>query len=38
MAAQLDELPPDEAEFISRQMSHADPAKYLPAEYGLQAA
>jgi methanol--5-hydroxybenzimidazolylcobamide Co-methyltransferase len=38
MSAQLDELPPDEAEFIARQMSLADPEKYLPAEYGLKAA
>ena len=35
MASQLDELPADEAAFIARQMSLADPAKYLPAEYGL---
>jgi methanol--5-hydroxybenzimidazolylcobamide Co-methyltransferase len=38
MDAQLDELPPDEGAFIAQQMSLADPAKYLPAEYGLQAA
>jgi len=38
MAAQLDELPSDEAAFIARQMSLADPAKYLPAEYELQVA
>jgi methanol--5-hydroxybenzimidazolylcobamide Co-methyltransferase len=38
MTAQLDELPSDEAEFIAQQMALADPDKYLPAEYGLQAA
>jgi len=38
MAAQLDELPSDEAVFIGRQMSLADPAKYLPGEYGLRVA
>jgi methanol--5-hydroxybenzimidazolylcobamide Co-methyltransferase len=38
MTAQLDELPSDEAAFIDRQMALADPAKYLPAEYGLQVA
>jgi hypothetical protein len=36
MSAQLDELPSDEAAFIAQQMALADPAKYLPAEYGLQ--
>ena len=35
MQAQLDELPSDESSFISRQMAASDPAKYLPAEYGL---
>ncbi len=35
MAAQLDELPDDESAFIAQQMALADPAKYLPAEYGL---
>ncbi|MFA5056740.1 MAG: methyltransferase MtaB domain-containing protein [Opitutaceae bacterium] len=38
MAAQLDELPSDEATFITRQMSLADAAKYLPAEYKLRVA
>ena len=38
MTAQLDELPADEGAFIARQMSLADPAKYLPVEYGLQVA
>lgn len=38
MAAQLDELPSDEDTFIAKQMALADPAKYLPAEYGLHAA
>ena len=38
MTAQLDEFPSDEGAFIARQMSLADPAKYLPAEYGLQGA
>jgi methanol--5-hydroxybenzimidazolylcobamide Co-methyltransferase len=38
MMAQLDELPSDEGAFIAMQMSRADPNKYLPAEYGLQAA
>jgi len=38
MTAQLDELPSDEAAFIARQMSLADPAKYLPAEYELRVA
>ena len=31
----LDDLPADEGEFISRQLAVADPAKFLPAEYGL---
>jgi methanol--5-hydroxybenzimidazolylcobamide Co-methyltransferase len=35
MAAQLDELPEDEAEFIAQQQALVDPAKYLTAEYGL---
>lgn len=35
MAAQLDALPDDEGEFIAQQMAAADPARYLPAEYGL---
>jgi hypothetical protein len=38
MSAQLDELPSDEAAFVARQMSLANPAKYLPMEYGLQVA
>jgi methanol--5-hydroxybenzimidazolylcobamide Co-methyltransferase len=38
MTAQLDALPPDEGAFIAQQMALADPAKYLPAEYGLSAA
>ena len=38
MTAQLDALPPDEGAFISQQMALADPARYLPAEYGLSAA
>jgi len=38
MAAQLDELPSDEAPFIARQMELADPAKYLPGEYELRVA
>ena len=37
MTAQLDELPPEEDAFIAQQMALADPAKYLPAEYGLRA-
>ena len=36
MTAQLDELPSDEGAFIAQQKSLADPAKYLPVEYGLQ--
>jgi methanol--5-hydroxybenzimidazolylcobamide Co-methyltransferase len=35
MEAQLDGLPADESSFISMQMAAADPAKYIPAEYGL---
>ncbi len=35
MAAQLDELPAAEDEFIAGQMARADATKYLPAEYGL---
>ena len=31
----LDDMPADEGEFISRQLALADPAKFLPAEYGL---
>jgi methanol--5-hydroxybenzimidazolylcobamide Co-methyltransferase len=31
----LDDLPTDEGEFISQQLALADPAKFLPAEYGL---
>lgn len=38
MAAQLDGLPSEEGPFIAQQMALADPAKYLPAEYGLKAA
>jgi len=38
MAAQLDLLPSEEGPFIAQQMALADPAKYLPAEYGLKAA
>ena len=38
MTAQLDGFPSDEDAFIAQQMSLADPAKYLPAEYGLQEA
>jgi methanol--5-hydroxybenzimidazolylcobamide Co-methyltransferase len=38
MASQLDELPSSEAAFIELQMSLADSAKYLPAEYGLKGA
>jgi methanol--5-hydroxybenzimidazolylcobamide Co-methyltransferase len=35
MAAQLDELPGDEGEFIAQQQALVDATKYLPAEYGL---
>lgn len=35
MAAQLDELPVDEDEFIAQQKALADPGRYLPAEYGV---
>jgi methanol--5-hydroxybenzimidazolylcobamide Co-methyltransferase len=35
MAAQLDELPDDEGEFIAQQQAIAGSGKYLPAEYGL---
>jgi methanol--5-hydroxybenzimidazolylcobamide Co-methyltransferase len=35
MLTQLDELPADTDEFISQQKLQVDPAKYLPAEYGL---
>ncbi len=38
MERQLDELPSDEGPFIAQQMALADPAKYLPSEYGLRAA
>jgi methanol--5-hydroxybenzimidazolylcobamide Co-methyltransferase len=38
MTAQLDALPCDEGAFIEQQMSLADPAKYLPSQYGLCAA
>ena len=37
MTAQLDALPSDEGSFIAQQMALADPAKYLPSEYGLRA-
>jgi methanol--5-hydroxybenzimidazolylcobamide Co-methyltransferase len=33
----LDELPASESEFIARQLAQADPARFLPAEYGLKA-
>ncbi len=35
MAAQLDGLPEEESAFIEQQKALVDPAKYLPAEYGL---
>ena len=35
MAAQLDELPDDEGEFIAQQQAIANSERYLPAEYGL---
>lgn len=35
MASQLDDLPEDEGEFIAQQKLLVDPAKYLPAEYGV---
>ena len=35
MSRQLDDLPEAEGDFIDQQMAVADPAKYLPAEYGL---
>jgi hypothetical protein len=35
MAAQLDELPTDEDEFIAQQKAAVDATKYLTAEYGL---
>jgi methanol--5-hydroxybenzimidazolylcobamide Co-methyltransferase len=31
----LDDLPDNEDEFIAQQLAAADPAKFLPAEYGL---
>jgi methanol--5-hydroxybenzimidazolylcobamide Co-methyltransferase len=33
----LDELPESESEFIARQLALADRARFLPAEYGLEA-
>ena len=33
----LDEMPASEAEFIGLQLALADKAKFLPAEYGLEA-
>jgi len=35
MEAQLDALPADESAFIAEQLAQADPARFLPAEYGL---
>jgi len=35
MQEDLDDLPADEGEFISKQLAMADPARFLPAEYGL---
>lgn len=35
MAAQLDELPSSEDEFVAQQQLLVDSSKYLPAEYGL---
>jgi methanol--5-hydroxybenzimidazolylcobamide Co-methyltransferase len=34
----LDELPDSEAEFIDQQLAVADASKFLPGEYGLDAA
>ena len=35
MTDTLDDLPESEEEFIAQQLAFADPAKFLPAEYGL---